>query len=128
FTMHTAFLVLVSMFLASIIYIISLYLPIFLDDERFNKINTFMPILCIWIVIVGAGQVVTQYLLEFKQELFYLYVCVCSGLVSLMLGVCFIPDNSADYIAYILLFTHGGAIVVSALRLLTLNSLHRRVS
>lgn len=129
FLMHTAFLVLFSAFLASVIYFASLYLPVFLDDERFNKINEFIPILCIWIVIVGAGQVVTQYLLEFKQELFYLYVCVCSGFISLMLGIYYIPDNSAEYIAYILLFTHGGAIVVSALRLLSLNAfLPRRVS
>lgn len=116
--LHCIFIMIVSAIFSIIIFYMSDYVPLLLGDKRFEAISKFMPILCVWIVIVGAGQVITQYLLEIKEEYFYLRTSVLSGLIAFILGVIFIPEYGAISIALILIVVHVFSISVNTSRLL----------
>lgn len=119
---HCMFLVIVSAFFSAIMFVLSKYLPVLIDDNRFEAISNYMPILCVWIVVVGAGQVVVQYLLENKQESFYLKVSVLSGLFAFILGIVYVPQYGAIAIAVILTLVHVLSISVNTMRLLYIRS------
>ena len=107
-----------SAILAGGALMITKYLPLILDDGRFEMMSEFIPILCIWAVIVGFGQSVSQHLLALKQETFYLLSGVLSGITALTLGLLYIPIYGGVAIAIILLAVHGGSIMVNILRLI----------
>jgi len=115
---HSVFLALVSAAMSILLLFVSDYIPIFIDDTRFNSISLYMPILSVWIVFVGMGQVVTQYLLEIKQEKFYLFNCIVAGVVAILLGIAYVPLNGAISVAYILTIVHISSISVNASRVL----------
>lgn len=104
---HIAFLAVVSAILAFAVYIFSTYIPLLLDDARFTRAGEFMPLLCAWVVIVGAGQVITQYLLEIKQERYHLSVSVIGGISALLLGLLLVPEYGAIAVPSILIVVHS---------------------
>ena len=120
---HSLFLVIVSAVLALLVFIVAKYIPDILNDMRFKSVSEFMPLLCIWVVIAGAGQVVTQYLLEIKQEYFHLVTSFLSGVCAIFLGLVYVPDYGAISIVVILVLVHSVAIVARTMRLLYITRL-----
>ena len=118
FLYTASFMVIVSVVMALVVLVIANYIPDILDDVRFGRMVEFMPILCVWVIIAGAGQVVSHYLLELKQEFFHLMISIVSGIFALFLGVMFIPEYGAISIATILVSVHSAAISVRVMRLL----------
>lgn len=99
---HLTFMILVSAVLALGVLFIAKYIPVILDDIRFVGLVEFVPLLCVWVIIAGAGQVITQYLLELKQEIFHLTTSIVSGLFSITLSLIFIPKYGAISIPIIM--------------------------
>lgn len=120
---HALFLVVVSSLMALVVFFVAKYIPVILDDARFGKLTEFMPLLSFWIIVVGAGQVITQYLLEIKQEVFHLITSIVSGISAVLLGLVFVPEYGAISIAAILVSVHSMAIGARAMRLLYMSRL-----
>lgn len=115
---HSGYLIILSSIASLTIYYVSQFLPNLLNDNRYNRINEFMPYLCLWVIILGFGQVVTQYLLEFKQEKFHLSISILSGVSAFILGIIFMPLYGAISIVIILLIIHSLSIILYFVRLL----------
>lgn len=117
---HGTLLAGISALLALAVWIVSGYGPALLSDSRFDQMIDFMPLLCTWIVIVGGGQVVTQYLLETKQERFYLGTSIVGGILAILLGALFVPRLGAYAVSSILIAIHVCTISVGLMRLIYL--------
>lgn len=115
---HGALLAGISAIFAFVVFIVSRYIPAFLVDPRFELIPQFVPLLSVWIVIVGGGQVITQYLMEMKQESLYLITSIAGGMLALSLGVVFVPNYGATAIIMILIVVHTATISTGLMRLL----------
>lgn len=118
---HAALLAGISAILALGVFVVSKYIPAFLADPRFELIPRFMPLLSVWMVIVGGGQVITQYLLDLKQESVYLSTSIAGGVLALSLGMVFVPEHGAMAIIVILIAVHGATISTGLMRLLYMN-------
>ncbi|MFK5892769.1 MAG: oligosaccharide flippase family protein [Pseudomonadota bacterium] len=94
------------------------YLPLFLADDRFKLMSQFMPLLYVWVVIVGAGQVISRFLLVLHQETFYLASSIVSGLFALPLGLLLIPSYGGIAVAAILLTVTGVVVILNTSRLI----------
>jgi O-antigen/teichoic acid export membrane protein len=93
------------------------YLPLFLADDRFQLMSQFMSPLYFWVIIVGAGQVISRFLLALHQESFYLASSVLSSLFALPLGLFLIPIYGGIAVAAILLTITGVVVILNTLRL-----------
>ena len=102
-----------SALMAFCAYIVILFFPAILDDNRFVVAVAYMPVLCLWITIVGAGQVVTQHLLALGQETIYFATGIIGGGVAFFLGFLFVPEHGAYAVAVILLLIHSGVIAIN---------------
>jgi O-antigen/teichoic acid export membrane protein len=107
-----------SAVLAGGAFIITKYLPLILADNRFEIMSQFIPLLCIWAVVVGFGQCISQHLLTLKQESFYLVITIFGGITALCLGLLYVPLYGGLAVALILLSVHGFSIMMSFLRLM----------
>ena len=79
------------------------YLHIFLADPKFESMSKYSTTLCIWVVVSGAGQVITQHNLALHQESFYLWLAIIGGIIALSLGVTLVPSYGAEAVGDILL-------------------------
>lgn len=118
---HAALLAGISAILALGEGMLAKYLPALLTDPRFELIPQFMPLLGVWMVIVGGGQVITQYMLDLKQESIYLSTSIAGGVLALSLGMVFVPEHGATAIIVILIGVHSATIAARLIRLLYMN-------
>jgi len=124
---HSIFLMAVSGCIAFALFVASKYLPLILDDVRYESISKFMPILCVWITVVGMGQIVTQYLLEVREERFYFLTSMSAGIIAFFLGLFYVPIYGAISIAVILLLVHVSVIISNTVRLIYMHYFKVRV-
>jgi len=115
---HSGLLIALSLVASGTVYFASQYLPEILNDSRYQGINEFLPYLCVWVVIAGFGQVIVQYLLEFRQEKFHLLISFLSGISAFILGLILVPIYGAMAVAIILLCIHSLAITLYCIRLI----------
>ena len=106
-----------SSFLALFVWIGAKYLHVILGDPRFALMNNFSLLLCVWIVVVGIGQVVSQYSLALHQDSWYLWLAISGGVVALVLGVMFVPTYGGLAVASILLGVNSLLILAELSRL-----------
>ncbi len=86
------------------------YLHIFLSDPKFESMSKYSTTLCIWVVVSGAGQVITLHNLALHQESFYLWLAIIGGILALSLGVTLVPIYGAEAVGNILLGVSGALI------------------
>jgi len=104
---HAAALFLVSAALAVAAWVFMKYLPTLLDDPLYETIGEFALPLSAWAAIVGAGQVVSQYLVCTGGERTYLRITVAGAIATLASGMLLIPDGGgARMLAMLLLVIH----------------------
>jgi len=118
FSIHSSLLIALSIIASGTVYFASQYLPEVLNDSRYLRINEFMPYLCVWVIIAGFGQVIIQYLLEFRQERFHLSISFLAGVSAFVLGVIFVPKYGAVSVVIILLGIHSVSITLYFARLI----------
>lgn len=69
-------------------------------------------LLGLYVIVVGIGQVATQYLVAVHKEKIYSFVLILSGFLSLFLYYICIPQWSAAGAAFAVLVSHGVAIII----------------
>lgn len=114
-----------SAVLAGACWVIISFLPMFLTDPRFSAMADFAPMLCIWIVIVGCGQSVTQMLLALGQDNYYLAIAMMGGIIAISIGWILVPVHGGRAAAAILLGVHSTMIGVNLFRLIYIAKLAR---
>lgn len=100
---HATLLVLGSSILAFAAWVGIKFLPRLLADSRYELMNRFSLLLCVWVVVVAVGQVVTQHSLALHQESLYLKLAISGGVIAFLLGVVFVPAHGGVAVASILL-------------------------
>ena len=106
-----------SAVLAVAVWIGIKYLHLLLDDPRYVLMNKFSTILCIWVVVVGTGQAITQHSLALHQESLYLSLAVFGGTIALFLGITFVPQYGGEAVASILLGVNSLIILAELIRI-----------
>ena len=92
------------------------YLHLFISDSNFVFVGAYTYLLCIWIVVVAVGQVITQHSMALNQEGWYLCLAVLGGLMAFALGLVFVPIYGATGVASILLGVNLVLIMVELVR------------
>ncbi|MES2406652.1 MAG: oligosaccharide flippase family protein [Pseudomonadota bacterium] len=117
---NSMMLALGSAVLAMAVWVGIKYLHLLLDDPRYVLMNKFSTILCIWVVVVGAGQAITQHSFALHQESLYLSLAIIGGLMALFLGITFVPQYGGEAVASILLGVNSLIILAELIRILFL--------
>ena len=80
--------------------------------------NKFSAVLCIWVVIAGVGQAITQHSLALHQESLYLWLAIAGGILAFVLGVTLVPTHGGEAVAAILLGVHSLIILAELARVI----------
>lgn len=95
-------------------------LPLLLQREGYAMLPTFALPLCIWVIVVGIGQVITQHVLSMHQERHYLKVALCGGGLATVLAMSLVPRYGAIAAAYSLLAVNSFTVLANAAKLVQL--------
>ena len=106
-----------SAVLAVTVWIGIKYLHLLLDDPQFVLMNKFSTVLCIWVVVVGIGQAITQHSLALHQESLYLWLAITGGVMAFVLGITFVPMYGGEAVATILLGVNSFIILAELIRI-----------
>lgn len=93
------------------------YLHLILADSQFELMNKFSTILCIWVVVAGVGQAITQHSLALHQESLYLWLAISGGVIAFSLGMILVPTYGGIAVASILLCVHSLLITAEMFRI-----------
>ncbi len=109
-TKYAGVMIAFSIGICLIIVGLSYLAPYWLNDPRLEKISLYTPLLSIWVVVVGVGKLLSQTLLEFHKDRYYLLVGLSGASLSILLAFIFVPTYGAIALAIILVVVRVGMV------------------
>lgn len=101
-TKYAGVMIVFSTVICVIIVGLSYLAPYWLNDPRLEQISVYTPLLSIWVVVVGIGKILSQTLLEFHKDRYYLTTGILGAGFSVLLASIFVPLYGAIALAIIL--------------------------
>ena len=105
-----------SSVLALIALALSLVFPIFFAGEHFSRASSFTPVLALWVVVAGAGIVLTQHNIVLGQSRFFLRMACIGAIISTLICLSCVGVAGVASAALGLITAHSVVIAAHAIR------------